>query len=576
MSEFWSDKRVVVSGGAGFLGSFVVEGLRGRGCENVFVPRSAEYDLTTTKACEQLYTETTPDILIHLAAEVGGIGANRKRPGRFFYANMTMGLNLIEEGRKYNQLKKFLQVGTVCAYPKFAPVPFREQDLWDGYPEETNAPYGIAKKALLVMLQSYRDEYGFPGVYLLPVNLYGPKDNFDLETSHVIPAMIRKFIQAREAGDSEVLLWGTGKPSREFLYVEDAAEGILLAAERYEGAEPINLGTGREIRISELAELIAQLCNYKGSIVWDSSQPDGQPRRCLDTTKAKEQFGFAAKTPFEEGLRRTIAWFENSRLLPSPKANKSGRFGVHPLVRGMDIDDPRTTHLRKQLIKAKPFLRLIYEEWYRFLIRELPAGKEPVLEIGSGAGFLKELMPELISSEVFHCPGVDLLLDAHRLPFSDASLRAIVMTDVLHHLITPTRFFEVAGRCVKPDGVLAMIEPWVTPWSRIIYKHLHHEPFDPETPIWELPSGGPLSTANGALAWIIFQRDRERFEREHPEWQIRHIEPVMPFRYLLSGGVSLRSLMPGWSFGFWRQMEDSLSRWMATWGMFAQIVLVRK
>lgn len=249
---------------------------------------------------------------------------------------------------------------------------------------------------------------------------------------------------------------------------------------------------------------------------------------------------------------------------------------VHPLMRGMNVDDPRTTHRRKQLISEKPFLRMIYEEWYRFLIGEIPAGEEPVLEIGSGPGFLKRLMPEVISSEVFSCPGVDLLLDGHRLPFSDGSLRAIVMTDVLHHMTYPERFFEVASRCVKRGGVMVMIEPWVTRWSRVIYNHLHDEPFDPETLNWELPSGGPLSAANGALAWIILERDRERFEREYPEWKIRLIKPIMPFRYLLSGGVSLRSLMPGWSFSLWRGTEALLVPWMATWGMFAQIVLVRE
>lgn len=248
---------------------------------------------------------------------------------------------------------------------------------------------------------------------------------------------------------------------------------------------------------------------------------------------------------------------------------------VHPLMRNMNIDDPLTTHLRKQLIIAKPFLRLIYEEWYRFLIGELPPGEEPVLEIGSGPGFLKELIPDLISSELFACPGVDLVLDGHHLPFSEASLRAIVLTDVFHHLRSPRRVFEEAGRCVKRGGVLVMIEPWVTPWSRIIYRYLHHESFDPDTPSWELPPGGPLSTANGALPWIIFQRDRERFELEYPEWKIRLIEPFMPFRYLLSGGVSLRSLMPGWSFRFWRQVEDLLNPLNATWGMFAHIALVR-
>jgi SAM-dependent methyltransferase len=241
----------------------------------------------------------------------------------------------------------------------------------------------------------------------------------------------------------------------------------------------------------------------------------------------------------------------------------------------MDIDDPLTTHRRKQLIIAKPFLRLIYEEWYRFLIRELPAGKESVLEIGAGPGFLKEFIPGLISSEIFACPNIDLVLDGHLLPFSEASLRAIVLTDVFHHLRSPGRVFEEAGRCIKRGGVLLMIEPWVTPWSSIVYRNLHHEPFDPDTANWELPAGGPLSTANGALPWIIFQRDRKRFELEYPEWRIRVINPFMPFRYLLSGGVSLRSFMPAWSFSFWRQLEDFLSPWTATWEMFAQIALVR-
>jgi SAM-dependent methyltransferase len=248
---------------------------------------------------------------------------------------------------------------------------------------------------------------------------------------------------------------------------------------------------------------------------------------------------------------------------------------AHPLMRNLNIDDPRTTHRRKQLITEKPFLRLIYEEWYRLLILELPTGEEPVLEIGSGPGFLQELIPDLISSELFACPGINLVLDAHHLPFSEASLRAIVLTDVFHHLSSARRVLEEASRCVKRGGVLVMIEPWVTPWSRIIYSNLHHEPFDPNTPNWELPSGGPLSTANGALPWIIFHRDRERFEHEHPEWEIRVIEPFMPFRYLLSGGVSLRSLMPGWSFTYWRQIEGLIKPFNATWGMFAHITLVR-
>ncbi|MDA2927295.1 GDP-L-fucose synthase [Acidobacteria bacterium AH-259-G07] len=317
VTRFWEGKKVVVTGGAGFLGSFVLEKLQALGCGEVFVPRSCDYDLIRREASARLYKDSKPDILIHLAAEVGGIGANRKRPGRFFYANMAMGLNLIEEGRKYGRLVKFVQVGTVCSYPKFAPIPFREEDLWSGYPEETNAPYGVAKKALLVMLQSYWAEYHFPGIYLLPVNLYGPRDHFELESSHVIPALIRKFVEASERGLREVVVWGSGEPTREFLYVEDAAEGILLATERYQDLEPVNLGTGQETRIRDLADLIARLCNYRGSILWDHSQPDGQPRRRLDTSKADEQFGFAATTPFEDGLRRTIAWFENSRIFSS-------------------------------------------------------------------------------------------------------------------------------------------------------------------------------------------------------------------------------------------------------------------
>jgi SAM-dependent methyltransferase len=248
---------------------------------------------------------------------------------------------------------------------------------------------------------------------------------------------------------------------------------------------------------------------------------------------------------------------------------------VHPLMRNMNIDDPLTTHLRRQLINAKPFLRLIYEEWYKFLIQELPPGNEPVLELGSGAGFLKEFIPDLISSEVFYCPGIDLVLDGHHLPFSEASLRAIVFTDVFHHLKSPRRFFAEAERCLRRGGALVMIEPWVTSWSRIIYGNLHHEPFEPDAPNWELPAGGPLSIANGALPWIVFQRDRKRFELEYPNWEIRLIQPSMPFKYLLSGGVSLRSLMPGWSFSFWRHLEDFLNPLNASLGMFAQISLVR-
>lgn len=308
----WRDRRICVTGGAGFLGSFIIEQLVATGArrENIFVPLIQDYDLTREADVARMYDAARPDLVIHLAAEVGGIGANRARPGRFFYANMAMGLHLIEHARQRG-VAKFVQVGTICAYPKFTPVPFREDDLWNGYPEETNAPYGIAKKALLVMCQAYRAQYGLNAIYLLPVNLYGPRDNFDLHTSHVIPAMIRKFWEAQERGASEVVLWGDGSPTREFLYVEDAALGIVTAAARYDGTEPVNLGNGREIRIKDLADIIAREIGFTGRIVWDTTQPNGQPRRCLDVTRAREQFGFEAKTPFEEGLRRTIAWYRD-------------------------------------------------------------------------------------------------------------------------------------------------------------------------------------------------------------------------------------------------------------------------
>lgn len=310
----WKNKRVCVTGGAGFLGSFVIERLIAEGArgENIFVPRRARYELTREADVARLYEDARPDVLIHLAAEVGGIGANRDNPGRFFYANMAMGLHLLEQARQ-RRLEKFIQVGTICAYPKFTPVPFREQNLWDGYPEETNAPYGVAKKALLVMCQAYRAQYGLNAIYLLPVNLYGPRDNFDLNSSHVIPAMIRKFWEAREANAPAVPLWGDGSPSREFLYVEDAAEGIVTAATLYDGAEPVNLGNGREVPIRDLAELIANLIGYRGRIEWDTSKPNGQPRRALDVSRAREWFGFTARTSFEEGLKRTIAWYAEHR-----------------------------------------------------------------------------------------------------------------------------------------------------------------------------------------------------------------------------------------------------------------------
>jgi len=304
----WSESRVVVTGGAGFLGSFVVEKLQARGCRDIFVPRSSEYDLRDRDAIIRLYEKTQPDIVLHLAAVVGGIGANQENPGRFFYDNAIMGIQLIEIARQMG-VKKFVATGTICAYPKFTPIPFHEDDLWNGYPEETNAPYGLAKKMMLAQLQAYRAQYGFHGIFLLPVNLYGPRDNFDLHTSHVIPALIRKCAEAKSAGRSEITLWGDGTPTREFLYVEDAAEGLLLAAERYDGDLPVNLGTGEEVAIADLAAIIATEIGFEGRIIWDASKPNGQPRRCLDVTRAKELFGFRAAHDLRQGLSKTIAWF---------------------------------------------------------------------------------------------------------------------------------------------------------------------------------------------------------------------------------------------------------------------------
>jgi GDP-L-fucose synthase len=309
---FWDSKRVVVTGGNGFLGSFVAEKLRQRGCREVFLPRSAKYDLRIESDVARLFAETRPDIFIHLAAIVGGIGANREHPGRFFYDNAIMGIQTIEHARR-SGIEKFVCVGTVCSYPKFTPVPFCEDALWDGYPEETNAPYGLAKKMLLVQLQSYRQEYGTSGIYLVPVNLYGPRDNFDLSSSHVIPALIRKCLEARQVNSPRVVVWGTGAPTREFLYVEDAAEAIVLAAERYDGPDPVNLGSGSEISIRNLVNLVAQLVGYAGAVEWDTSMPDGQPRRCLDTSRALREFGWRAQIPFRTGLERTIAWFLESQ-----------------------------------------------------------------------------------------------------------------------------------------------------------------------------------------------------------------------------------------------------------------------
>jgi GDP-L-fucose synthase len=298
--------RALVTGGGGFLGSHLVERLQADGVET-FVARRRDYDLTHEADAERLFADARPELVFHLAAEVGGIGANRANPGRYWYANLMMGAHVLEQARLHG-VRKVVVAGTVCAYPKFTPVPFREDDLWNGYPEETNAPYGVAKKSILVGAQSYREQYGLDAIFLLPANLYGPRDNFDLETSHVIPALIRKMVESQ----GEIVLWGDGSPTREFLFVEDAAEGLLLAAERYNGAEPVNLGTGSEISIRELAELIAELTGFEGEIVWDASQPNGQPRRALDTSRARELFGFEARTPLREGLERTIAWYRDA------------------------------------------------------------------------------------------------------------------------------------------------------------------------------------------------------------------------------------------------------------------------
>jgi len=308
-----TEKRITVTGGAGFLGSRVVEKLRAAGAKEIFVPRSRDYDLTDMAAVRRLYADARPQVVIHLAAVVGGIGANRATPGKFFYDNLMMGAQLMEEGRKAG-VEKFAAVGTICAYPKFTPVPFKEDDLWNGYPEETNAPYGLAKKMLLVQAQAYRAQYGFNAIYLLPVNLYGPGDNFDPESSHVIPALIKNFTAAVEAGQKEVTVWGTGRATREFLYVDDCAQGVCLAAARYEKPEPVNIGAGFEISIKDLAGVIARLTGFGGRINWDTSRPDGQPRRMLDTSRALTEFGFKAKTNFEEGLKTTIEWYKANRV----------------------------------------------------------------------------------------------------------------------------------------------------------------------------------------------------------------------------------------------------------------------
>lgn len=311
--EFWKGKKILLTGGAGFLGSHVLENLvnkRGVSKSQVIIPRSKDIDLKKWENCEKI-TEGV-DVVIHLAARVGGIGFNQKYPGTLFYDNILMGAQLMEASR-LAQVQKFVQIGTVCAYPKFTPAPFKEEDLWNGYPEETNAPYGIAKKALLVMAQAYRQQFGLNVIYLIPVNLYGPKDNFDPESSHVIPALIRKFIEAKDEGAEQVVVWGTGNASREFLYVEDAAEGILEATEKYDKADPVNLGTGKEIKIKQLANLISRIVGYDGQIVWDKTRPDGQPRRRLDICSAKQEFNFEAKTDLSEGIEKTVEWYIRSR-----------------------------------------------------------------------------------------------------------------------------------------------------------------------------------------------------------------------------------------------------------------------
>ena len=311
-SRFWEGRKVVVTGGAGFLGSCVVERLKAQGCQQIFIPRSSEHDLRHESAIVELLEKSHPDMIIHLAAVVGGIGANRENPGRFFFDNLIMGTLLMEQARLFG-VPKFVAIGTVCSYPKFTPVPFKEDDFWNGYPEETNAPYGLAKKMLLVQSQAYREQYGFNSIYLVPVNLYGPRDNFDPASSHVIPALIKKCVDSKEQREDHISVWGSGRATREFLYVEDAAEGILLAAEHYSKSDPVNLGAGFEISIRELAQVIASIVGFQGEIRWDPSKPDGQPRRLLDCTRAEREFGFRAKTPFEVGLRRTIEWYVKAR-----------------------------------------------------------------------------------------------------------------------------------------------------------------------------------------------------------------------------------------------------------------------
>ena len=307
--NFWENKRITVTGGKGFLGSYILKKLEQRGCNNIAIAGLPEYDLTRLQDIKKMYQKQRPDIVIHLAAVVGGIGANMQNPGKFFYENAIMGIQLLHEAY-LNKIEKFVGIGTICAYPKFASIPFKEEDIWSGYPEETNAPYGLAKKMMLVQSQAYRQQYGFNSNFLLPVNLYGPRDNFDPNSSHVIPALIKKSVDSMQKGNDEIVVWGTGSPSREFIYAEDAAEGILLATEKYNESDPVNIGAGFEITIKDLVNLIVKLTGFKGKIIWDASNPDGQPRRMLDTSKAEKEFGFKAQTGFEEGLKKTIKWYK--------------------------------------------------------------------------------------------------------------------------------------------------------------------------------------------------------------------------------------------------------------------------
>lgn len=310
--SYLKNKRITVTGGAGFLGQNIVKKLKDMGCKDIFIPRSKDYDLVKMEDVRRLYIDADPDVVIHLAAVVGGIGANSQNPGKFFYDNLMMGAQTMEQGRLHD-IDKFVAIGTICCYPKFTPVPFKEENLWNGYPEETNAPYGLAKKMLLVQSQAYRQQYDFNSIFLLPVNLYGPGDNFDECSSHVIPAIIKKCIDAIENGDDEIVVWGTGKATREFIYVEDAAEGIVMAAEKYNKSDPVNIGAGFEISIKDLVEQVVHITGFSGKVVWDISKPDGQPRRCLDTSRAEREFGFKAKMDFTEGLRKMIEWYKKIR-----------------------------------------------------------------------------------------------------------------------------------------------------------------------------------------------------------------------------------------------------------------------